>query len=225
MEGAAPEAGGGDSAPADDGGPDGDAFAAVGDDASDASDALDAAYEAEADTAVAEAGLDVAPPTVTEIWVHWPMPNPDAAIAPTLPSLDAALPHPMAYTAGDAGQPVFDRVTHLTWEAVATRAPSYVDAELYCLSLAQTTSMHWRVPTRIELVSLIDFTRVPTINSDVFAFPADAGAADPMWTWSSSLALPDADPTMSDHWAVSFADGSVATGSAARWVLCVNGGS
>jgi hypothetical protein len=204
-----------------DGGPEGgDGSAEGGDDASDASDALDAPSEAETAAVSGEAGPDVAPPTVTQIWVHWPMPNPDAAIAP---GIDAALPNPMHYAAGDAGEPVLDLVTSLKWEPVAASATTYLDAELHCLSLAQMLGGTWRVPTRIELVSLIDFTRAPTIDLDVFAVPADAGNAGSGKYWTSSLAIPDSAPT-DLHWVVSFAGGMVAT-DYGQWVRCVSGGS
>jgi hypothetical protein len=203
---------------AGDGAPDagGDAF-----DAGDASDASDSSFSTQPDSAT-EAGPDVAAPTVTEIWVHWPMPNPDAAIAP---GLDASLPNQMHYAPGDAGDPVLDEVTHLTWEPVATSATSYRDAEDHCLTLAHATGTAWRVPTRIELVSLIDFTRVPAIDLDVFGFPDDAGVAASGVYWTSSLAVPDSSPTSptSDHWVVLFGDGTVLTGSA-RWIRCVVGG-
>ncbi len=197
-------------------------------------DASDAPGDGDAD-GIGDGPPDVAPPTVTEIWVHWPMPNPDAAIAP---DSDASLPNPMSYVTDHTALTVYDQVTLLTWEATPAAAATYADAETACLALAQTTSAPWRVPTRIELVSLIDFTRVPTFDVDAFPLPADAapGAAAGTY-WTSSLAPspagpafpPDADPTTSPHWAVSFADGTVATtatrGVSASWVRCVRGGS
>jgi hypothetical protein len=187
-----------------------------GGDGGDGGDALDAPLEADADGS-GQGWPDVAQATVTEIWVHWPMPNPDAAIAP---GLDAALPNPMHYSVGDAGDPVLDLVTNLQWEPVAWSATTYLDAEEHCLSLGSG----WRVPTRIELVSLIDFTQSPTIDG-VFGFPAgttfDAGT---LASWTSSMKTPDAAPTAL-HWTVSFADGTVASGVSGQWIRCVLGGS
>jgi hypothetical protein len=215
------EAGDSSTVPPPDTGPEtSDDASEGGNDAADASDALDSPYEAEADSTAQDTGPDVAPPTVTEIWVHWPMPNPDAAIAP---GLDAALPHPMNYMTDDAGGPVVDLVTHLTWEPIAAWASTYVDAEEHCLSRAGA-GMRWRVPTRIELVSLIDFTRSPAIDTDVFSLPADAGPPSAIWAyWSSSLKVPDAGPTTIDHWVVYVADGMVGT-SSGTWIRCVQGG-
>jgi hypothetical protein len=146
------------------------------------------------------------------------MPNPDAAIAP-----DSAtpLPHPMTYDAGvDGGATtVNDVVTGLTWQRVPLAASDNVHAWQKCLALA---GGGWRVPTRIELVSLVDFTQPATRPTlDPSAFPAvDAGAV--YWT-SSAVPTDGAPPTQ--WWQVSLADGTVSTGTSASWVLCVNGGT
>jgi Protein of unknown function (DUF1566) len=200
----------------------------------DGGDASDAPDEGSEDVVVSEAAPDVAPPTVTEIWVHWPMPNP-----PNTPiALDSSvdLPHPMAYSVDDAGATVLDQVTNLTWESSGSHVNSYEDAERYCLRLAQSTKLPWRVPTRIELVSLIDWTRVPTFDVDAFAYdPADASVGQSTGTyWTSSLAVPPqggllpADASSDSwpwHWTVSFVTGLVEQQTPANSVRCVRGGS
>jgi hypothetical protein len=199
---------------------------------SDGADASDAPDEGSGDVVVAEAEPDVAPPTVTQIWIQWVMPNPDAAIA--LGST-VQLPNPMSYAPDDAGRTVLDQKTHLTWEASGSPALKYEDAETHCSLLASSTSQPWRVPTRIELVSLIDWTRVPMFDVDAFAYDPDAGTGQPMGTyWTSSLAVPpqggplpaDASPTSWGwHWTVSFATGAVVQRLSADSVRCVSGGS
>jgi len=186
-------------------------------DATEAGPPLDASDGGDAD------GPQVSPPTASQLWVHWPMPNPDAAIAP---GWDAALPNPMAYdVTADAGY-VHDAVTHLTWEpGIGASASSYLAADQYCRNLKLPAATPWRVPTRIELVSLIDFTRTPTFDVDVFGISPEAGpGAGSGAYWTSSLYEPDADALMGQHWAVSFADGLVSTEQAA-WVRCVAGGA
>jgi hypothetical protein len=80
----------------------------------------------------------------------------------------------------------------------------------------------WRVPTRIELVSLIDFTRTPTFDVEAFGVPADAGPNAGSGTyWTSSLWLPDGDALHDDHWVVSFSDGLVTSGMGSA-VRCVS---
>jgi hypothetical protein len=76
-----------------------------------------------------------------------------------------------------------------------------------------------RVPTRIELVSLVDFTTQPAINLN--AFPGTM--AQPFWT--SSVVPADAGlDAASQYWSVSFADGIVDK-TPAMYVRCVVGGS
>jgi hypothetical protein len=204
---------------------------------SDAADASDAPHEGSGDVDLSEAAPDVAPPTVTEIWVHWYMPNPPNV--PIAPDSSVMLPHPMTYAPDDAGQTVVDQVTNLTWEASGFPAASYEDAERHCFTLAQKASSPWRVPTRIEVVSLIDWTHVPMFDVDAFASDTDATTGQAMGTyWTSSLAVspfgdlvpPDASPLTWWHWTVSFATGAVTQGgvtqaTSADWVRCVSGGS
>jgi hypothetical protein len=140
------------------------------------------------------------------------MPNPDASIAP---DSSTPLPNPMSYDAGVDGS-VLDTVTGLTWEVGSEAASDSTSAWTYC----QTLGM--RLPTRIELVSLVDFTvmpPMPTINRA--AFPGTQ--AMPYWT--SSVVWADAGPdAAAQYWSVSFYDGRV-TQTPASYVRCVTGGS
>jgi hypothetical protein len=148
-------------------------------------------------------------PLLTEFWAHWPMPNPDAAIAP---GSDADLPNPMSYDAGEGGssQTVYDNVTHLTW----WRTPLTVGdagAQAACASLGGSG---WHVPTRIELVSLIDFvvpagvatidsTAFPTVPADVFLTSSVVAGDGGFW------------------WVVDFSTGLTVQRKSAGVVLCV----
>jgi hypothetical protein len=147
-------------------------------------------------------------PTGHETWAHWPMPNPDAALSD---ESSTALPHPMAYDAGvEGGSAIaYDAVTGLGWWRQAMPATTYDDAWSACVNLAGT----WRVPTRIELVSLIDFTRVPTIQTATFL---DAGAV----TWTSSAVAGD-----ESYWAIDFGTGLTVQGGSPTQVICVSGGT
>ncbi|HEY6460606.1 MAG TPA: DUF1566 domain-containing protein, partial [Polyangiaceae bacterium] len=181
----------------------------------------------------ADARLDVATPdawpvpTGNETWAHWRMPNPDASVGP-----DGAPPppNPMAYDAGadasaDGGSPVaVDTVTGLAWVRASFAASTYDAAWIACTT--QTSSSpsgaSWRVPTRIELVSLVDFTRQPTIDPNVFP-----GAQSASY-WTSSTVPGDGGP--SGWWTVNFSSGLVATVAASAsalptYVLCVSGGT
>jgi hypothetical protein len=105
-------------------------------------------------------------------WALWPMPTP-ASIP--------GLPHPAKYDIATAGI-VTDKVTGLIWQR-AVEATTYAlsDAKTYCANLALAGFSDWRLPTRIELVSLVDFTTAgPTI--DRVAFPNTP--SDSFWTSS-----------------------------------------
>ncbi len=172
----------------------------------------DAGTDADADAGDVSLPDSEPVPTAHELWAHWPMPNPDAALGP---ESSTALPNPMTYDAGaDGGAAVvYDVVTQLTWSRQAKGATSYADAWGAC-----SLGTGWRVPTRIELVSLIDFTRIPTLDTTTFL---DAGGVP---TWTSSSVAGDDGPTGS-YWTVDFSTGLTAQGGAPSQVLCVNGGT
>jgi hypothetical protein len=103
-----------------------------------------------------------------------PMPN-----APGL-----GLPHPQSYdTASHAGV-VVDLVTGVAWqrELEASAGRSWPDAKAYCESLALGGHDDWRLPTRLELVSIIDASQFdPAIDRAAFPNTPAFGF------WSGSL--------------------------------------
>jgi hypothetical protein len=159
-------------------------------------------------------------PTGHELWAHWPMPNPDAAVGP---DSSAQLPNQMSYDAGaDGGSPLaYDLVTGLSWYRAPAAAASYDDAWVACSNPGlPKMSQPWRVPTRIELVSLIDFTQPqgkPAV--DPVVFPLVTGAL----FWTSSAVPGDGGP--SGYWIVDFSSGLTATSLPGAFVLCVSGGT
>jgi hypothetical protein len=145
------------------------------------------------------AGLDAAPgaggrcpetPPGSRLAV-WPIPHPAEA-----------LPGPMARAHSyDTSSPevVVDRVTGLAWQRrVDAQTRSWAAASEYCACLTLAGEDNWRLPTRMEMVSIVDFTRnTPAI--DPTAFPD----TPPEWFWTSSR-RPD-DPTLA--WYVYFENG------------------
>jgi len=81
---------------------------------------------------------------------------------PTPP--DSGLLHPASYSVAPNG--VLDNVTSLTWEEplgdTNTCVATYTEAMAYCGALGSG----WRVPTRIELVSLLDYTQTNGAHID-----------------------------------------------------------
>jgi hypothetical protein len=99
----------------------------------------------------------------------------------------SGLTNPHRYAA--EGDVVLDEITGLMWQRIIDSGPGdgggfvWPAARAHCEELSLAGFSDWRLPTRIELVSLVDFTRAePAI--DVEAFPATPTA----WTWSQSPA-------------------------------------
>lgn len=101
---------------------------------------------------------------------------------PRLPGL----PHPHDYDVSTPGV-VVDRVTGLMWQRqLANTYASWQQARQRCESLSLAGQHDWRLPSRIELVTLLDTTRTqPSIDTD--AFPATPND----WFWTSSRAADD----------------------------------
>lgn len=171
-----------------------------------------------------EGGLDVisdAPPEVRGAdpvsWAQWPMPNSDGGVD--------LLPHPMKYTVVDANR-LQDTVTGLIWRrSTLPSALNLDDAKRACAELDLATGP-WRLPKRIELVTILDFGR-PTF----FVDPLFTGVRN-VRVWSSSesrvrdlksaqtpLVVTDA------FWTVDFGTGVVdvlsTSGDPVASVLCV----
>jgi hypothetical protein len=143
---------------------------------------------ADADTGMVCAARNPASP-----WAMWKMPNPASA----------NLPNPASYT--DLGDgTVRDNVTCLNWQRdVPQGTYAWAEAGEYCGSLPLAGS-EWRLPTRIELVSLVDFTKgdpLPTI--DTTAFPDTPAEV----FWSSSL-VADTSSGTTYAWYVYFFSGA-----------------
>lgn len=144
-------------------------------------------------------------------WAEWPMPNSQADVTAGAPNLEA-------YTDNGDGT-VTDNVTDLMWQQTGTTAAyPWASAVAYCQTLILHGRSDWRLPSIIELYSLVDVGRAnpPTIN--VTFFPAMA----PNKFWSST---PEADSSTANQiaWAVDFLYGSLYEGSGDNTfnVLCV----
>jgi hypothetical protein len=104
-------------------------------------------------------------------WARWKMPNAPDSGAPTTADYDAT----------QAGV-VVDKVTGLMWQAQVTGiGRNWPMAEKYCADLSLAGLDDWRLPTRVELVSIMDPARSPAIAS---VFPALPGGVERFWTAS-----------------------------------------
>jgi hypothetical protein len=141
----------------------------------------------EASTLAADQGTTATSFPCGPAWPAWPMPQPQSLTGtPSDPQKN--LPNPQTY---DVTNPdvVIDSVTHLTWQKeVAPNSFTFAQAQIYCASLQLANRNDWRLPSRIELASLLDITQSRTgyINRTAFA---DA-PLDIFWTCSSGPANP-----------------------------------
>jgi hypothetical protein len=108
---------------------------------------------------------------------NWPVPNPAST----------GLPNPQSYETS-VPDVVVDNVTGLTWQKnVVSDALLWSNALAYCAELQLAGRDDWRLPSLIELISIVDFTQTsPAV--DPSAFPAlDSGN---LWTSSSLVGSP-----------------------------------
>ncbi len=125
------------------------------------------------------------------IWSRWRMPNDPSS----------GLPNPAHYTVNAAADIVVDDVTGLMWQR--TISLSYFrwgDAQIYCRDLVYGGFDDWRLPSRVELVSITDHSVLyPAPAIDSAAFPN----TPPEAFWTKSYL------DIAYIWAVSFSAGEV----------------
>lgn len=135
------------------------------------------------------------------------MPNPAAS----------GLPNPQRYDVTMAGV-VQDLVTGLNWQRAAnTTGLFWPAANTVCSELSLAGHRDWRVPSLLELVSLVDFTRTSPAIDDT-AFPAPVGGT--VWTSTPVFASPG------EAWYVSFNNGFTYQGHGEQLAIdlrCVRG--
>jgi hypothetical protein len=119
----------------------------------------------------------------------------------------SGLPHPASYTVGT--DTVFDNVTCLTWQLTegspaastysVTMPDTLVNNIAYCAGLASASYAgydDWRVPTRVELASIVDYTKTSgeAVNA-VFKWAVGTGTYDRTFSlWYETIAeIKDAD--------------------------------
>jgi hypothetical protein len=150
---------------------------------------------------------------VIPTWANWPVPNPPST----------QLPNPQVYDTSVTGI-VRDTVTHLEWQtSIDGVTRTFNEAVMYCATLPDKNG-GWRLPSRMELFSILDYTQYPGITAASFG-PLPPGDGGSERYWSSSLKAGD----ITAAWTVEF-------GSSVDLVLpvklnelwfvrCVRGGS
>jgi hypothetical protein len=96
-------------------------------------------------------------------WAEWPMPN-DTTV-------DPGAPNAMSYTDNGDGT-ITDNVTGLVWQKTppsGTYTCGGGSAQTYCATLTLAGYSDWRLPSILELVSIVDPGRSdPSINTNYF---------------------------------------------------------
>jgi hypothetical protein len=145
--------------------------------------------------------------TFDPTWAQWPMPNGQVDVTAGAPNL-------ASYTDNGNGT-VTDNVTGLMWQqAVPAGTYTWEEAKAYCQTLTLADHGDWRLPSRIEVVSIVDFgPSSPAINTTYFP----STPSDYFWS-SSSLA-----GSSSYAWLVDFGFGRTyyLPGSNPSFVRCV----
>jgi hypothetical protein len=110
------------------------------------------------------------PGCVDPNWAEWPMPNMavDSGGAPNIAS----------YTDNGDGS-ISDNITGLMWQKDPT-TDGWADGINYCATLNLAGHADWRMPSFIELLSLVDYNSSPTLNQTYFPKVND-------YVWSSTL--------------------------------------
>jgi hypothetical protein len=121
------------------------------------------------------------------------------------------LPNPARYDLGSKGV-VRDEVTGLIWQrTVDQKRYSWLEAGKTCEGLDLGGTRGWRLPSRIELASIVDLTHgQPAIDSRAFpGTPSDwfwTSSVNPVnpngaaWSVNFSFGSPKSDPTNSVFW-------------------------
>lgn len=162
---------------------------------------------------------DAACPSLTgsadNAYPRWPMPQP--------PSAD--LPNPFNYTDNGNGT-VTDNITGLVWQKVVTGSATFAAAPAYCsgLTLPAPTGYTWQVPTRIQLLSIVDYTTAAAVDAP---FLASGQPPSGEYTWTSTpWVVSQISSKPQDAWIVNFGGGGGLTSNAGaqtatEWIRCV----
>ncbi|HEX3771131.1 MAG TPA: DUF1566 domain-containing protein [Polyangiaceae bacterium] len=154
---------------------------------------------------------------VVDAYPRWPMPNPPAANLPN------------AFHDTDLGNgTVRDEITQLVWQKTvdASQAFTWSAAATYCasLKLPAPAGSAWHVPSRIQILSLVDFTTLAAMDAPFLASGQPPGGK---YTWTSTPWVVSQIATKPQYaWMVNFGGGggltsNAASQTAAEYVRCV----
>lgn len=155
--------------------------------------------------AAADARVDAGPGSEEAFWAKWPMPNPRDA------GPDGAVAVGQLTQAGP--DEIVDATTGLVWRATSEPPRSLEEARATCVS---APGGPWRLPKRIELVTILDHSVTGAKSNPILQSVQSA-------YWTSSEGRPLGDPA--EYWVVDFQSGQVRRQAAVApaAVRCVKG--
>jgi hypothetical protein len=109
------------------------------------------------------------------------------------------------------------------WLTSSDQLP-YEDASVYCQNLSYAGRTNWRIPTIVELESIVDYGRYyPAINP---IFEVQTSLYSSAEHWTSTVESRRADGSIQTRWYIGFTTGGVERSllSSPFWVRCVSGG-
>lgn len=125
-------------------------------------------------------------------------------------------------------QTLTDTSTGLIWRKASHADANWAGAIASCEALmfpATDGNTDWRLPSRSELQSIVDYTKSnPSVDTSFFS-GIEASDADNFF-WTSTTYVKASDPPEAKAWAVNFADGTIdgVAKSESHKVLAVRGG-
>ena len=137
----------------------------------------------------------------------------------------SGLPHPFSYTDNGDGT-VTDNITALVWQKVVSGTGTFASAPTYCsgLALPAPAGFTWQVPTRIQALSIVDYTTGAAVDAPFLASGQPPGGK---YTWTSTpWVVSQISTKPQDAWMVNFGGGWGLTSNAAtqtdtEWIRCV----
>ena len=148
----------------------------------------------------------------THKWPCWRMPNPAGSGYPNEASYE------------DVGDVIHDNITCLDWQK-SPPGDSYTNASAisYCESLSLGGYDDWRLPTRVEMTSIVDWTRSSSIDP---VFDAAGGFHKTGSNWILTITQTGAGAGTDYAWAFNMSDGIVSnaySAGTAATLRCVRG--
>jgi len=161
-------------------------------------------------TAGFDAAFDAGVTAVDRRYAVWPLPP----------------EHPLLSNYTIDTDTVVDKTTGLEWQrrSATPYSQSYALGKSYCDDLDLGGQTDWRLPTRIEVQTILDFAASPgLVNTTVFPDAATPASAQDQWTDSISLLRAKLD----DRYTVNMVYGFVtvaSTNANSNLIQCVRGG-